>query len=231
MLQKLFMIRHLAFIVLLLAACGNNSNEHATHSTDAAEKGSADMHRNTHTDNALPPAGNDGGAMRSLHTTMATMMDSMQAYKPTGSADYDFAALMRLHHKSAVEMAQAQLQGGKDSTLRLLAQNIINSQQGEMALFQTFLTSNPQPSGNSGYSKNAMGMMTHMDGMQMQGSSVDHMFASMMIPHHQDGVKMAEAYLKEGKDAVLMAAARNIVRTQPREVQQLQQWLNQHKDQ
>lgn len=220
------MLRYLTCL-LLLAACTNN---HSTPDADAADTAAhvgGDMHRNTHMDNVVPQDASAAAPLQSLHTAMQTMMDSMHTYRPTGNADHDFAALMRLHHKSAVEMAQAQLTGGKDSSLRSLAQNIITGQQHEMNLFSTFLQANPEASGNSTYGKNAMNMMSHMGGMQ--GGSVDHMFASMMIPHHQDGVKMAEAYLKEGKDAVLLDAARNIMRTQPQEVKQLEQWLAQHR--
>jgi uncharacterized protein (DUF305 family) len=41
---------------------------------------------------------------------------------------------------------------------------------------------------------------------------------------------MAKEYLKVGKDAELRKVAQNIVETQPKEVEQFKQWLNDHKN-
>lgn len=223
--RNINMYRYL-FAALLLAACGGNENNRQGAASDTAAHVGADMHRNTHMDNAVAFGNGRAAPQQALHQAMNFMMDSMGAYQPTGSADYDFAALMRLHHKSAIEMAQIQLQDGTDSSLRTLAQNIISGQQYELNLFNTYMNANPEATGSSGYAKAAMGRMTHTPYGAMRNQGTDHLFATLMIPHHQDGVQMAEAYLQEGKDAVLIDAAKNIVRTQPREIQQLEQWLN-----
>jgi uncharacterized protein (DUF305 family) len=52
------------------------------------------------------------------------------------------------------------------------------------------------------------------------------MYASMMIPHHKDGVKMAEEYLKVGKNNELRKVALSIIQTQPKEIKDYQQWLD-----
>lgn len=216
------MYRYLIALVLL-AACGNDAAKTDTLQDSGAHTGH-DMHANTHMDDAMTQM--QPSPMRDMHQAMTTMMDSMHAYQPTGDADRDFAYLMRQHHKSAVAMAQAEISGGTDSSLVQLARTIVRNQQAEMNLFDATLQ-RPTASGKSNYGKKAMGMMGEMG--NMEGGSVDHMFASMMIPHHQDGVKMAEAYLKEGMDASLLQVARDIVRTQPQEVKQMQQWLKLHK--
>lgn len=63
----------------------------------------------------------------------------------------------------------------------------------------------------------------------MEGASIDAMFASMIIPQHQDAVKMAEAYRKVGKNEELKRIARSIMQTQPGEIQALQNCLAAHK--
>lgn len=72
-------------------------------------------------------------------------------------------------------------------------------------------------------------MMTPMSDIKMEGGSLDAMFASMMIPHHQDAVKMAEEYLKVGKSAEMKRIAESIVKNQPKEIEELQSWLSNHK--
>jgi uncharacterized protein (DUF305 family) len=60
------------------------------------------------------------------------MMDGM-AVKPTGDVDRDFVAMMVPHHQGAIDMAVAVLRHGHNEQLRRLAQEIIVTQQQEIA--------------------------------------------------------------------------------------------------
>ena len=63
---------------------------------------------------------------------MTTMMAGM-AIKPSGNVDGDFVAMMVPHHQGAIDMAQAELRYGHNEQLRRLAQEIIVTQQQEIA--------------------------------------------------------------------------------------------------
>jgi len=63
---------------------------------------------------------------------MSTMMAGM-ASAPTGDADKDFVAWMVPHHQGAIDMAQAELLYGRNVKLRRIAQEIIVTQQQEIA--------------------------------------------------------------------------------------------------
>ena len=63
---------------------------------------------------------------------MTRMMDGM-AVKPTGDVDRDFVAMMVPHHQGAIDMAVAVLRHGHNEQLRRLAQEIIVTQQQEIA--------------------------------------------------------------------------------------------------
>jgi uncharacterized protein (DUF305 family) len=63
---------------------------------------------------------------------MAKMMAAMQA-KPSGDADVAFVALMVPHHQGAIDMAQTELRYGRNEQLRRMAQEIIVTQQREIA--------------------------------------------------------------------------------------------------
>jgi uncharacterized protein (DUF305 family) len=65
-------------------------------------------------------------------TAMNKMMSAM-VIKPTGDADRDFVAMMSPHHQGAIEMAQAVLRNGHNEQIRRLAQEIIVTQQQEIA--------------------------------------------------------------------------------------------------
>ena len=63
---------------------------------------------------------------------MGKMMADMAA-APTGDIDRDFVAMMVPHHQGAIDMAQIILRYGKNEQLKRLAQEIIVTQQQEIA--------------------------------------------------------------------------------------------------
>jgi hypothetical protein len=66
---------------------------------------------------------------------MKKMMTGMDV-KPTGDVDRDFVAMMVPHHQGAIDMAQALLKYGRNKQLRRLAQEIIVTQQQEIAVMR-----------------------------------------------------------------------------------------------
>jgi hypothetical protein len=57
----------------------------------------------------------------------------------TGNADRDFARMMIPHHQGAIDMAIVELRYGKDARLKRLAQEIIVTQQQEIAVMHLAL--------------------------------------------------------------------------------------------
>jgi uncharacterized protein (DUF305 family) len=52
---------------------------------------------------------------------------------PSGDIDRDFVAMMVPHHQGAIDMAQAELRYGHNEMLQRMAQEIIVTQQEEIA--------------------------------------------------------------------------------------------------
>jgi len=63
---------------------------------------------------------------------MTKMMRGMDI-QPSGDIDADFVAMMVPHHQAAIDMAVAQLKYGRNERLKRLAQEIIVTQQEEIA--------------------------------------------------------------------------------------------------
>ncbi len=63
---------------------------------------------------------------------MDRMMSAMDV-APTGDVDRDFVAMMVPHHQGAIDMAMLVLRYGKSEPIRRLAQEIIVTQQQEIA--------------------------------------------------------------------------------------------------
>jgi uncharacterized protein (DUF305 family) len=71
----------------------------------------------------------------------AAMHDAM-AIDFTGNPDADFVRSMIPHHQGAVDMAKVELQYGKDPELRKLAEEIISTQEPEIAAMKAWLEKN-----------------------------------------------------------------------------------------
>ena len=76
---------------------------------------------------------------------MSKMMAAMEI-KPSGDVDRDFVAMMTPHHQGAIDMARAELRYGHNEQLRRMAQEIIVTQQQEIATMRLALGDPPPPS-------------------------------------------------------------------------------------
>jgi uncharacterized protein (DUF305 family) len=74
----------------------------------------------------------DGDADKAFAKAMQDMDRGMQA-EMSGDADQDFVAMMIPHHRGAIDMAKAELQYGKDPSLRRMAKAIVKAQESEIA--------------------------------------------------------------------------------------------------
>lgn len=75
----------------------------------------------------------------------------------------------------------------------------------------------------------AMSIM-HRDMEQaLRNGDPDHDFVTMMIPHHQGAIDMAQALLMYGKNPELRKLAQQIITEQQYEIQLMQAWLKSYK--
>src|SRR6185312_1366862 len=84
---------------------------------------------------ATPGVGAEDSFLVENDAAMKKMMGDM-AVKPTGDVDADFVAMMVPHHQGAIDMALAVLRHGHNPQIRRLAQEIIVSQQQEIAVMR-----------------------------------------------------------------------------------------------
>ena len=56
-----------------------------------------------------------------MQGSMKGMMTNMESMKMSGDTDKDFAAMMKMHHQGAIDMAQTELKNGKDPKMRSMA--------------------------------------------------------------------------------------------------------------
>lgn len=71
-------------------------------------------------------------------------------------------------------------------------------------------------------------MHKNMQAMRMTGD-VDHDFASMMIEHHKGAINMSQKELDRGNNRQVKAIAREVIRDQKKDIQQLQSFVKKEK--
>lgn len=78
-----------------------------------------------------------------MHKSMEDMQKKAVAMIMTGDPDTDFAMMMVAHHQGAIDMAEAELEAGKDPAMIKIAKTIIAAQKKEIAEFEVWLKKHP----------------------------------------------------------------------------------------
>ncbi len=205
-------------LVLNFSACQNNAFK-------------TDAHHSTMDSNDMDM---DSMSMNSgMQSGMDKMMTDMHQMEMTANIDNDFAMMMKSHHQAAVDMAHVELKLGIDGELKQMAQKIIDAQKSEINELQSFLDNHKNPEKNYNPAMKEQGFAKVMDqNMTMMmdmpkidaNSSTDKQFTQMMIPHHQSAVKMAEGFIRFGKDPKLISMAKKMITDQKMEIDQFKKW-------
>lgn len=92
-------------------------------------------------DHSAHGGANAGPSTKAFEDANARMHKDM-AITFSGNADVDFARGMIPHHQGAIDMAKIELQYGKDPELKKLAEDIIKTQESEIAFLKAWLEKN-----------------------------------------------------------------------------------------
>ncbi|WP_159946738.1 DUF305 domain-containing protein [Rhizobium sp. 18065] len=91
----------------------------------------------------MMPMGDDGPSSKAFQAANDKMHADMAA-PLTGDADVDFVRGMIPHHQGAIDMARIVLEYGKDADIRKLAEEVIQAQEGEIAMMKDWLSKHGQ---------------------------------------------------------------------------------------
>ncbi|WP_407836226.1 DUF305 domain-containing protein [Streptomyces sp. DSM 116496] len=157
------------------------------------------------------------------------------------AADTGFSRDMAVHHQQAVEMSFLVRDNTDNEEVRTLAFDVINTQANQRGMMLGWLDMWQAPKVSA---DGAMAWMeghgsgmaaTEMPGMatreqvdqlrSAKGRDGEVLYLQLMIPHHQGGVAMAQAAVKQAKDPQVKALAEGIVRAQQSEVELMTQML------
>jgi uncharacterized protein (DUF305 family) len=168
-----------------------------------------------------------------------------------GSPEVAFARDMAVHHAQAVDMAERVRQRNVDPTLRILATDIVLTQQNQVGRFAGWLEQWDRPiaptvkqsadgehEGMAGMESGLSDMGSSMPGMAsntdvqsistLPDDDAERKFLTLMIAHHQGGVTMAQRVLARTKRAEVRRLAESIVAAQKTEISAMRNMLSAH---
>jgi uncharacterized protein (DUF305 family) len=156
-----------------------------------------------------------------------------------GSAEAGFARDMAEHHAQAVQMAEISLRRTENEQIRVLATDILHTQQNQIGQMHGWLAAWGLPLTGS---EPAMAWMGHLTDGLMPGMATaeeistletlppeeaDARFLRLMIPHHEAAIPMAEAVLGETDRPEVEQLAGAIGASQEIEIRTMQAMLRQ----
>jgi len=119
-------------IIYLTAALSTVAAVRMTAAQERAAMPAAQQHAHSGPRALAAATDNEADFFAANDTAMNKMMADMTV-APTGDIDRDFVAMMVPHHQGAIDMALTILRFGKSEQLKRLAQEIIVTQQQEIA--------------------------------------------------------------------------------------------------
>ena len=166
-----------------------------------------------------------GGEEADTASDQAAPAATPAASGPNG-IDMGFAAEMVPHHREAVTMAQLAGEHARHREIKRLARSIIKDQKREIGVLEPAF----KRLSERGLQSEALGIPQEMMGMGHDMATLassrpfDRAFIDAMVPHHQGAIRMARVELAKGGDEELKSLAQDIMDSQSREIEQMNEW-------
>lgn len=203
--------------------------------TSPAAAGSTESAEGAHGGHNGTGSGSLDSYMEEQDDLMADMMTGMKDIPESGIPAVDFLEGMIPHHQAAIDMAKSYLRnGGENSQLKQLAQDIEKVQQEEIDQMKGMITQLKDSEGKN--ADQAKAYRDEYNKMFEDGShahhmpdstpaSVDEAFAEGMLMHHQMAVDMSRSILEYTDQEEVKELAQNIITQQEKEIAQMEKIL------
>ncbi|GAB2966158.1 DUF305 domain-containing protein [Saccharothrix stipae] len=181
---------------------------------------------------ALTLAGCGTGSNTGGHDTSRTSATA----EPSGDhndADIAFARDMIPHHEGAIEMAGLARGRTGNATILDLAARVEQAQDPEIKTMTGWLDAwGVETSPDAGHDAHGStpGMMSAEESDRLKAAKdtdFDRMFLAAMIEHHRGAIDMAQAQLRQGRNADAKELARRIIDAQQAEITEMEGLLPQ----
>lgn len=165
---------------------------------------------------ASPPAVSPAKTM--LLQPLQQMITKMKKLQSTGDPDFDYAFQAKIHTQGAQDLMKQEIQNGKDSSLKQMAQTLLTASTADINLLDGALKEIKPTRPNQAFTQQqtrnleAMSLKLQQTGASDKLSdSVDKNYMALMLDQRQDAIDMATNYLQYGKNSSLRSFAQQLV--------------------
>lgn len=158
---------------------------------------------------------------------MRQMMEKLKKLQATGDPDFDYAVQSKIHTQGEQDLLKQEIQSGKDSSIKQMAQTLLTESQSNVSLLDGTLKqiapSRPNQAFTQQQSRNvqAMALKLQPDGTEAKlTTDFDKNFITVLLDHRQDAIDMANTYLQYGKNSTLKTYAQQLVTKAQQEMTQ-----------
>lgn len=167
-------------------------------------------------------------AKTTLLQPLQQMVTKMKKLQATGDPDFDYAFQAKVHTQGAQDLLKQEIQNGKDTSLKQMAQTLLTASEAELSQLTNTLTSikptRPNQAFTQQQSRNVEAIRLKL---QQTGSSnkltnnLDNNFSMLLIDQRQDAIDLATTYLQYGKNSSLRAFAQQLIDKSTQQMQQM----------
>lgn len=156
------------------------------------------------------------------------MITKMKKLQSTGDPDFDYAFQAKIHTQGAQDLMKQEIQNGKDSSLKQMAQTLLTASAADVNSLDGALKEIKPTRPNQAFvqqqSRNleAMSLKLQQTGASDKLSdSVDKNYMALMLDQRQDAIDMATNYLQYGKNSSLRSFAQQLVDKSKQQVEMM----------
>lgn len=161
-----------------------------------------------------------------LMDAMMRMISHMQTIPMNGDFDKDWANTIDIHHRGAIDLAQIEINQGKNEKMKSMAQKVIKMQTKERNDIDDIRWKpTPMKSSQPELEKFVSTLSEKMRSTKMNGD-IDKDFAIMISSHYEDGIAMSNLELKNGTNRRLKQIAQKGIEERRKDINEFRQWLS-----
>ena len=167
-------------------------------------------------------------ASKTLLQPMQQMMEKLKKLQATGDPDFDYAFQAKIHAQGAQDLLKQEVQNGKDSALKQMAQSLLTANQTDITTIDNTLRQLKPSRPNQAFTQQQGRNIQAMTLKMQQGGTADKFtnnfdknFATLLLDHRQDAIDMANTYLQYGKNETLRNYAQQLVTKAQEQMTQL----------
>jgi len=145
-----------------------------------------------------------------LNGILAGMIQHIKSYKFTHDPDLDYVGLLKIHHITAVQLAEREAEWGQNDTIVKFAKQLMQAENSELNIFDEYEHIHKPDNQNLAFFEEAHQSLLS-EGLPNETGNIDHVFVKLIRKHHEKAILISEIYLRFSKDKLIHELAIDVI--------------------